>query len=201
MDSASQVRPRLSDRAASTLAALSIILLIAFRNQHKNDHQTWCYDLRAPLILPVRQIIREAFDSSQASFADSTLDDADDAASAADDSFVPSGRKPKRSSRVTATPSTAKRRQLYREDDWLSYLHRVAWAQQTKFTMLYQIRFQFCLRFWFLPREFHIFLLEIVRRLVCGEFCLHKLMVWLCLLAQGTKLNHRTGLQPLKVKF
>ena len=73
--------------------------------------------LRAPLILPVRQIIREAFDSSQASFADSTLDDADDAASAADDSFVPSGRKPKRSSRVTATPSTAKRRQLYREDD------------------------------------------------------------------------------------
>ena len=49
----------------------------------------------------------------QASFADSTLDDADEAAT--DDSFVPSGRKPKRSSRVTATPSTAKRRQLYRQ--------------------------------------------------------------------------------------
>merc|ERR1712079_224632 len=52
--------------------------------------------------------------ASQASFADSTLDDVEEAA-AADDSFVPSGRKPKRSSRVTATPSTAKRRQLYRQ--------------------------------------------------------------------------------------
>ena len=65
----------------------------------------------------LHKITRQPFDSPQASFADSTLDDADDAASAADDSFVPSGRKPKRSSRVTATPSTAKRRQLYREDD------------------------------------------------------------------------------------